>query len=315
MQKNCPYCVLRPADTEEHIFPQFLGGRKTIYACRQCNSTFGHSFEGQVHRDLIPISSMLNLCGLNLPNSVLWVSAVEGEDGQLFDFDTQRCLLKPSRPIIKKHLPGEFCVVGNKKQVLAITKDFIKRHPKAIATHEDLTKDIPLPEKLSCTLALEVDIRRLAVKMCVALIEYCSPGLDVIDSNTRSFLLGDSVAEIPVRLAYYDYAILRALRKPLSHSIYVEGSSQKGAYGIVQFFGCIQFYVVLNQEFDAPAFSFFSSLNAPEWKEQFVKTELLSLKEAPKVITVQEQSNGIRGWLDYLNVQIKDTFGTNKYLF
>src|SRR5439155_1178377 len=41
----CPYCAERPADSDDHVFPQFLGGKATILACTTCNNTFGHSFE------------------------------------------------------------------------------------------------------------------------------------------------------------------------------------------------------------------------------------------------------------------------------
>ena len=197
----------------------------------------------------------------------------------------------------------------------AIANAFLRKHPGAIAKYTDLTKQVPTPDKLSHELRIGADIRRLAVKMCVALIEHSYRDLDVINDRSRAFLLGDSVSEIPVRMAYYDYGALRELRRPLSQSIYVEGSRRKGAYGIVQFFGCIQLYAVLNPSYDAPVFAFFASLDQPEWKERFEDTSPLHLAEAPKTITTEEQTHGLRGWFDYLNVQVKEAFGTNKYIF
>lgn len=316
MERICPYCLNNPADTAEHIFPQFLGGKTTIWACRSCNSLFGHSFEAAVHRDLTPIASMLALCGLSLPRPAVWGKALEGVDGQLLDIDAEQRLLKPSRPIVEKDpQTGGFRVTGDKKRVTKIANEFLRRHPGAVAKYTDLTKQVPTPDKLSHALTLGLEIRRLAVKMCAALIEHCYLDLDVIDDTVRAFLLGNAVSEIPVRLAYYDYGPLRELRKPLSHSIYVEGSPHNGAYGIVQLFGGVQLYAVLNRTYDASVFAFFASLDQPDWKERFEQTDVLNLREAPKVITVEEQTIGVRGWLDYLNVQVKDAFGTNRYTF
>lgn len=316
MERICPYCLRNPADTADHIFPQFLEGRRTVWACRSCNSRFGHSFEAAVHRDLTPIASMLALCGLTLPRAAMWEKAVDGEDGQPLDFDAEQRLLKPNRPIVEKNpQTGGFRISGDKKRVTAIANDFLRRHPGAIAKYADQTKQVPTPDKLSHALTIGPDIRRLTVKMCVALIEHGYRDLDVIDDRARHFLLGATVSEIPVRLAYYDYRPLQQLRKPLSHSLYVEASRHNGAYGIVQFFGCVQLYVVLNSAYDTAAFAFFASLDQPGWKERLENVGALHLPEAPKMITADEQTRGVRGWFDYLNVQVKDAFGTNKYIF
>ncbi|MDO8413928.1 MAG: HNH endonuclease [Gallionellaceae bacterium] len=314
--KICPYCISNPADTVDHIFPQFLGGNKTIWACQSCNSLFGHSFEAAVHRDTTPLASMLALCGLRLSRPAVWKKALEDEDGYHLDFDGGQRLLKPSQPIVQKDTQtGSLRVTGDKRRVTAIANGFLRKYPSATIKHTDLTKQVPSPDNFTHALTIGTEIRRLAVKMCVALIKYSYPTLDVIDDRVRAFLLGNAVAEIPVRLAYYDYAVLHELRKPLSHWVYVEGSRQKGAYGVVQLFGCIQLYVVLNRNYDTPAFAFFASLDQPEWKERFEEPGLLNLWEAAKIITTEEQTLGVRGWFNSLNAQVKDAFGTNKYLF
>jgi HNH endonuclease len=60
---SCPYCGLALANSKDHIFPQILGGRKTIQACASCNSTFGSNFEAAAKANLEPIMVGLAVCG------------------------------------------------------------------------------------------------------------------------------------------------------------------------------------------------------------------------------------------------------------
>jgi HNH endonuclease len=34
----CPYCQGNLSNSDDHIFPQFLGGRATVKACLLCNN-------------------------------------------------------------------------------------------------------------------------------------------------------------------------------------------------------------------------------------------------------------------------------------
>src|ERR1019366_7642730 len=63
----CPYSE-PPYDvfTDDHIFPQFLGGRRTIRVCRSCNSFFGHSFEGAASKQLKRLQVFISNFGLDL---------------------------------------------------------------------------------------------------------------------------------------------------------------------------------------------------------------------------------------------------------
>lgn len=39
----CPYCLKTEANSRDHIFPEFLGGKAGITTCACCNNTFGHT--------------------------------------------------------------------------------------------------------------------------------------------------------------------------------------------------------------------------------------------------------------------------------
>ena len=65
MTQVCPYCARTIEDpTQDHIFSEFLGGRRTIPACRKCNSLFGQSFEGRYSQALLRIKTWLTMSGL-----------------------------------------------------------------------------------------------------------------------------------------------------------------------------------------------------------------------------------------------------------
>lgn len=66
---GCPYCGSDFADSDDHIFPAFLGGKRTMPACRACNSRFGHTFEAQVAGTLEPIYVQLAKWGVPLPKA------------------------------------------------------------------------------------------------------------------------------------------------------------------------------------------------------------------------------------------------------
>src|SRR5258708_15063525 len=74
----CLYCSERPADSDDHVFPRFLGGKRTVAACRVCNSKFGYIFEGPAARELEPIYVLLAKWGVPLsPREQLWRNAFE----------------------------------------------------------------------------------------------------------------------------------------------------------------------------------------------------------------------------------------------
>lgn len=57
MHSLCPYCGVRQTNSDDHVFPEFLGGRATIRAWKPCNDVFGHSIGGAVSIDLLHWSS------------------------------------------------------------------------------------------------------------------------------------------------------------------------------------------------------------------------------------------------------------------
>src|SRR5260370_38559247 len=100
----CPYCGVRPRTSDDHIFPNFLGGKTTVRACKPCNDLFGHAFEGPVSNDFAPTVVTLRRGGLRPPRRFVWKRAFN-RDGTDYDLDSD-LNLTPSRPSIERDDKG-----------------------------------------------------------------------------------------------------------------------------------------------------------------------------------------------------------------
>src|SRR5438105_1628344 len=91
MNGLCPYCLVRPRDSSDHVFPDFLGGTRKVGACTRCNNGFGHRFEGPVSKDLTPIIVLLSLSGYRHKRLVVYKGAwVDEATGIEYDLDSER---------------------------------------------------------------------------------------------------------------------------------------------------------------------------------------------------------------------------------
>src|SRR5712692_4725604 len=184
----CPYCGVRPRSSDDHIFPEFLGGKTTIRVCKPCNDFFGHAFEGPVSNDFAPAVVMLRRGGLRSPRRVVWKRAIqkEGVDYNL-DSDLQ---LTPTNPSIERDEKGSI-----KRAVFPgfrAARRFI-RGQEAQGTKLKFTpqtiEGIDI-RKLELKLNIGMEVRRLAIKLAIASADHMGFGDGLIDKQTMEFLLG-----------------------------------------------------------------------------------------------------------------------------
>lgn len=313
MRIICPYCNFADADSKEHIFPQFLGGKSTILACKKCNNEFGHTFEGAVNKNLNGIASILAFCGLKLPNDRIWKNAFTTNEGRSLDFYTSNGRLRPSKLTRMERADG-FTMWGTEKATLAAARDYKKKFPDAKIKITPTSEKFFPPKEFQVSFDFKSDLKRLCIKMCLALIAHFRPELSVADDSTLAMLLGNQINVDCVRIAYLVYKPLCSMRTPLSHSIYVQGT-KKGVYGVVQLFGFFQLYVVINRNYSAAPFSFFANLSPPDWTETIKEVEFFRLAEAPTSLMTGQLEFRKRAMLDSLNDQVKELFGFNRCIF
>jgi HNH endonuclease len=102
-QESCPYCGRAMIErSEDHIFPQFMGGTRTIACCKPCNDRFGHRFEGKAAQWFQKLHFYFAAQGLSLKvPQIRWKEAFE-RDGRHYDavFENGEAKFTLSRPIV-----------------------------------------------------------------------------------------------------------------------------------------------------------------------------------------------------------------------
>ena len=278
----CPYCGVRPRTSDDHIFPNFLGGKTTIRACKPCNDLFGHAFEGPVSNDFAPAVVMLRRGGLRSLRRVVWKRAIQ-KDGIDYDLDSD-LQLTPTNPSIERD-----------------EKDSIKRavFPGFQAARSFIRGQEAQGKKLKLTpqtiegidirnvefkLNIGMEVRRLAIKLAIASADHMGFGDQLIDNETREFLLGSAEKSSRVRIDFTRHEELEKIRPPLSHFAFVKGNGKThNSYAIVQFYGLVQLYALLNEgAFTRDDFAIAAVLDiAKGYQERFEQTEPLMFPVAP----------------------------------
>ncbi len=309
----CPYCSLRPRDSNDHIFSEFLGGTTTVRACTQCNNTFGHDFEGGLSCDLASFVVTLCRCGLRPPRFVVWKRAVKDTaTGIEYDIDTD-LHIKPSYTKIERDEAGnpQKAVFASRKSAAEFVSG-LEAHGKKVRLTEGGSIDGLQLNRTSVSLPIGQELRRLAVKMAVGTADYLGHR-NILDASARTHLMeGKSTWDGPARIDLTVYKRLEDMRPPLGHSVYVEGDSKAArCFAIIQFYGTVQLYAILNaRDFKGPDFAALGTLDLVSgYKERFADISALKLPEPPVHVSINESECGFRKWQEKFNEQAHAAFG------
>jgi hypothetical protein len=314
MNLLCPYCLVSPRDSDDHVFPDFLGGARKIKSCTKCNNSFGHRFEGPVSKDLAPVIVFLSFSGYKHKRIVVheraWIDEATGIE---YGLDSERQSI-PSKPYL-------FWEDGKVKRVVARnmheahsifaslkTKGLVK---EAVEKHE--IKTGLRPPFRNVRISVGAEMRQLAVKMCAAVGQLVVPDIVLLDERCRQFLLEESPVSSPVQQTYFRYPELDALRPPLAHAVYIEGDSRLAkCFGVVQLFGgAFQLYAPLSRSYTGRDFAALGVLDVTTFQEQFREVERLQLLEAPRFISLNDLERSHSEWGTNFNAQVQAAFGKN----
>lgn len=283
----CPYCNKRSAGSRDHIFPKFLGGKQTIPACRQCNSTFGHTFEAAAQEPLKKFMLMFRRCGMKPPKPIIWEDVAFDDFGRRYDVDHD---LKAtlSKPRIIREEGKIKKIEGSAAQLKKIAHSLRSKGKKfRDPVISKIRYDI---RSLQLTYPLDEHVRRLAIKMSVASALKLTQKLR-ISPNVRSYLLkgenDEFQAPVPVRVALQEYAGLDGQRPKLGHLVYVRASAkEKRCYSIVQLFGVIQFYCELATEAETIDFAALATHDPITHQERFIDIPPLEYELPPRHVSL-----------------------------
>lgn len=313
MDARCPYCYELQEMTEDHVFSQFFGGRSWIPACKECNDSFGHEFEGRYVNSLTPLLVLLGINGIKPPKTLVWKKAYmhEGVWYDLSSDDQSSAGVQPikndkgrvigntttdtSEGLRSKILKGlsKLGKVTEKQTVITIDKGARKVHPP----------NIPFDE----------NVKRLAIKMCVALSNKMGI-VKVMSATMKEFLLtGDSDNEM-VYLDMRQIKIVDALRPDLAHLVYVEGNPNcQICYGIVQIFGFYQLFVILDDNYTGTSFAVKGVHHSLSHLEEFTNVEPLEIDPPPTSLPPDIFLAFCKQMIEKLNTEMKRSLPNASY--
>jgi hypothetical protein len=310
----CPYCLQRTRDSRDHVFPDFLGGRSKVGACRGCNSTFGSQFEAAVSSDLAPIAVVLAFSGYKHPRRVTYREAFFDEElGVNCDLDSEKQAY-PSHPSFKEVDGKPRVVAANLRQAKSMLPALLERSGGKEPVLTSRTRQMR-PALRNLRLSIGPEIRRLALKMCIGLSELRS--LDAqVESKYRTELFSRNPADSSIRLTSEPYEALERLAPKMCHFIYLEGNPvEQRSYGVVGYFGaCFTFYVPMCDGYRGAPFAHLATLNLATFKECFSDVQPLGLAEAPTRSSLDNLVQFHQDWGPRLNSKILSSFGKNSLL-
>ncbi|MHB1953453.1 MAG: hypothetical protein ACYCOU_06850 [Sulfobacillus sp.] len=266
---NCTYCNVRQADTADHIFPQFLGGSRTVPACSVCNNTlFGGAFEGRLSHRFQPLVVWLAAHGYTPPRPAVWRSAFERE-GASYDLRSDGTASR-SKPLVQQDADG------NLVRVIARTRGelrgILKRtHIEGVVTENSET--IKAPKEIELAWELDDDVKRLGLKIAVGAA--AAAGIDsgsLLSEVARSYLVeGPSVTLTPpVMVDYRRHPFLEQVSPPFAHRVHVEADPDRRlCHAIVGIYAFFNMYILLNDAYNGPRIGLAAALDGMERVEDW----------------------------------------------
>lgn len=298
--ESCPYCQVPHADfTDDHIFPQFLGGHRTIRVCKTCNSVFGHTFEAEVSRQIARLQVFISHFGLDLTlNPAVWLNALTIEDKQ-YDLrpgpeGTQYVL---SKPIIYKDAGGK--ITGGKARSLREAKRIARgliESGKAKKVEITLAESPVLDQvRLDLVGGFDESLFRFCTKLVASLAIAFNHQSLILESKISEYLHGKD--ELIARVAFCDISPLNQLRTPLAHTIYLEMGLT--SFGVVLLFGFKRVFVPLPSS--AIHGAVLATLDPLTGEESFREVEPIGPREIPVTIDRRTALAHMQNMLDNLS--------------
>jgi hypothetical protein len=242
----CPYSDPPFGEfTDDHIFPEFLGGRRSIRVCRDCNSRFGHSFEARASSQLKRMQVFVSHFGLDLTRTLAtWPSALEIE-GTTYNLKSgpSGAQYELARPVILRNEAGD--IIGGRARSRSEAEQAVaslikKGNAKEIKIDEAPSENLN-DIKLSIDLSYNEDLYRFSAKLAGNMAIVMGRGALIKESGIARYLHGSLGGG--ARIAHCDTSAIRGLRPPLSHTVYIEFGPK--SHAVVILFGGMQIYVPL----------------------------------------------------------------------
>lgn len=240
--------------SDDHIFMEAIGGKKTVRVCKPCNDRCGGTFEARNLKDtIIRLSILLAKAGVPFANKGLkWKNAVSTPDGQVYNLvlTEDGVQLESAKPLVKRD-PNDpkvlHVTIQNDPESRKLLKQF--SNPKKFVLQGETPGKPGRTQESSFDLDLNKMVGLTALKMAFAAATLAFPD-EVPGFASARLDLTETDENSRVRSVVFDHRVhhsLDASRDRLCHTIYLE-EQEGGIHGVVQFFGCFQAYITLSDK-------------------------------------------------------------------
>jgi hypothetical protein len=259
--KECFLCAAQLSDandSEEHIIPNSIGGRKTVkgFLCKTCNNDSGSTWDAQLAKQLNSIGLLLRI---KRQRGESPSEEVETTDGQKLVLHSDGSL-SPAKPTYHEESFSEQVRVSIQARSMEEAKRMLKgvkrKYPKLDLEKalEEVKNISSYPNdwlKLSLSLGGK-NVERSAVKSAAALAVH--GGLSVCDLGVaRSYYIAGSANDSCVAyIGDQDFVVGRA-RESILHCVAVQGTVQLGMLvAYIEYYGLQRLLILLSSDYSGP---------------------------------------------------------------
>lgn len=290
--KVCPFCAIRPSGigadvySNDHIFMDAIGGKKTIRACKKCNDRFGRTFEVQNLKETITRLSIL-LANAGVPiakKGMIWKNAVSTPDGQVYNLILTEIgvQIESTKPLVERDSVDDkvlHVTVNDDPGSLRLLKQF--SNPKKFQLQSKTPGKPARSQESSFNLELNKMVGLTALKMAFAAATLAFPD-EVLNFVVARRDLANVEETSKVWSVIFDHRThdsLDSSRGPLCHTIYIE-ENEGFIHAVVQFFGSFQAYITLSDTATRSYENGFqATLDPTTGEEQFRRVERFEIRK------------------------------------
>lgn len=282
-------------DSNEHIIPNAIGGRKTVrnFICKQCNSSTGEKWDKALADQLQAFCTMLDINRRRGDNQPVPVKTLGGEQYLLLPDGSMTI----PGTVFSEHNLGNATQINIRARSIQDVKKMLpglKRKYPNLDTEEILKQATPkqqyLQDPWSISFHSEDDLaERAIIKSCLSLAYQA--GLCIEDcEHAEEYLLGDGEP----CFGFYNETDVVKNRPPkvFFHCIFVSGDPRsRRILAYAEYFGYQRIVACLSSNYDGPQFSRCYAIDPLTGKELDLEIHLEFTPEEITAIFADEKVN------------------------
>ena len=244
--------------SEEHIFPNAIGGRKTVreFICEPCNNDTGRKWDAELARQLLPFCALLDI---KRPRGANQFFTVEGIDGTKLYYHPDGSLSRavPTYETNESNGRVEMNISARTfEELKGMIPGIARRYPKLSQEkmlHMATRSKVPSPPFRFDFNFGGVKTGKSVIKTCLAMIHSYGLNIDQCE-HVQSYLFGSGEP----CFGYFNKRDLvrNRPRQTFFHCVWIRGDSlQKQIVAYVEYFGVQRIVACLSSKYSGKDFS------------------------------------------------------------